>query len=90
MKLPRLYVNGAFRRIMNPTSVSINQNIVPLDTASMTLPYDEHIPARSWVELFTPYGSAGMFRARSPHDAYGQATTTVELEHMISVEDVVA
>lgn len=84
MKLPRLYVNGAFKRIVNPISVSITQSIVPLDTASMTLPADENLPARSWVELFTPYGSAGMFRVRSPHDAYGQETTSVELEHMIS------
>ena len=34
--------------------------------------------------MFTPYGSAGMFRVRSPHDAYGEETTTAELEHMIS------
>lgn len=84
IKLPRLYVNGAFKRIIYPILVSITQSITPLDTASMTLPADENLPARSWVELFTPYGSAGMFRVRSPHDAYGQDTTSVELEHMIS------
>lgn len=84
MKLPRLYVNGKFTRLVNFLSLSINQNIIPLDTASITLPVDEVLPARSWVELFTPYGSAGMFRVRSPHDAYGQDTTSAELEHMIS------
>ena len=84
MKLPRLYVNGKFTRLVNFLSLSINQNIIPLDTASITLPVDEGLPARSWVELFTPYGSAGMFRVRSPHDAYGQDITSAELEHMIS------
>ena len=83
-KLPRLYVNGAFERIVNAVSCSISQNIIPLSSAVITLPADENLPARSWVELFTPYGSAGMYRVRSPHDAYGQSTTTAELEHMVS------
>ena len=85
MKLPRLFVNGQFKRIVQPVKVSVTQNITPLSTATMTLPAGEQIPDRSWVELFTPYGSAGMFRVRSPHDSYGtQEDSTVELEHMIS------
>ena len=84
MNLPRLYVSGKFRKVVQPISVSITQNITPLSTAVMTLQAGEELPARSWVELFTPYGSAGMFRVRSPHDAYGEETTTAELEHMIS------
>lgn len=83
-KLPRLFVNGAFSRNVNPVSVSITENIIPLSTASMILPKGEELPARSWVELFTPYGSAGMYRVRSPKDAYGQETSTAELEHMIA------
>ena len=83
VKLPRLYVDGKFNRLVNPISLSITQNITPLDTASITLPLGEELPARSYVELFTPYGSAGMFRVRNPHDAYGQDTTTAELEHMV-------
>lgn len=81
---PRLYVGNKFERIVHPISLSISQNIIPLDTASITLPKGEELPARSWLELFTPYGSAGMFRVRSPKDAYGQETTSAELEHMIS------
>ena len=85
MKLPRLFVNGQFKRIVQPVKVSVTQNITPLSTATMTLPAGEQIPDRSWEELFTPYGSAGMFRVRSPHDSYGtQEDSTVELEHMIS------
>ena len=83
-KYPRLFVNNKFNKIVHPIRVTINQNIVPLDTATITLPDGENLPARSYVELFTPYGSAGMFRVRSPHDVYGQGTTTAELEHMIS------
>ena len=85
MNYPRLFVNGTFSRIIKPIQVSINENIVPLSTASITMPYDERLPSRSYVELFTPYGSAGMYRVRSPHNAYGGGeTNTAELEHMIS------
>ena len=83
-KYPRLYVNGKFSRIVYPVSLSITQNIVPLSTATITLRNGDTLPSRSYLELFTPYGSAGMFRVRSPRDAYGQDTTTAELEHMIS------
>lgn len=82
--LPRLYVNNKFTRVVHPASVTITQNIVPLSTASISLPRGEELPARSYLELFTPYGSAGMFRVRSPHNAYGSETSTAELEHMIA------
>lgn len=82
--LPRLYVNGKFNRLVHPASVNIVQNTKPLSTASMTLLQGEELPARSWVELFNPYGSAGMFRVRSPRNAYGESTSTAELEHMIA------
>lgn len=84
IKLPRLYVGDAYKKDVHPISVSITQNITPLSTASISLPRGEELPARSYVELFTPYGSAGMFRVRSPHDAYGDSYSTAELEHMVS------
>lgn len=84
MKYPRLYENDQFSRIVTPVTLSITQNITPLDTASITLLWGDALPARSYVELFTPNGSAGMFRVRSPHDGYGNETATAELEHMIS------
>lgn len=84
MNLPRVYENGKFNRILHPISLSLTQNITPLDTASVTLPADEHLAPGSYVEIFTPYGSAGLFRVRSPHDAYGDDTSTAELDHMIS------
>lgn len=82
--LPRLYVDGKFRRIMHPVSVSITDNMIPLSTASMVLQDGEEMPFDSWVELFTPYGSAGMYRFRAPDEGYGEDTTTAEMEHMIA------
>ena len=84
IRLPRLYVNGKFSRIIHPVNVSITENIIPMSSASITLREGEELPVRSWVELFTPYGSAGMFRVRAPRDGYGQDDSAAELEHMIA------
>ena len=84
MNYPRLFVNNVFSRTIKPIQISITENIVPLSTASITMPKDETLPSRSYVELFTPYGSAGMYRVRSPHNSYGSETNTADLEHMIS------
>lgn len=84
MNYPRLFVGGEFNRIITPVQVSITENIVPLSTATITLPKNERLPSRSYVELFTPYGSAGMFRVRQPRNSYGNDTNTAELEHMVS------
>ena len=83
-KLPRLYVKDKFSKIIHPVSLSITENIIPLSTASITLLQGEELPSRSYVELFTPYGSAGMYRVRSPHNTYGEDTSSAELEHMIA------
>lgn len=84
IKLPRLFVEGEFTKLIHPLSLSITENITPLSTASISLLQEEALPPRSYVELYTPYGSAGMFRVRNPRDAYGDDTTSAELEHMIS------
>lgn len=82
--LPRLLdASGNEARRLSPVSVSIDLSITPLSCASMVLPNGETIPARGYVELFTCMGSAGVFRVRSPQDAYGVDTTTAELEHAI-------
>jgi len=83
--LPRLLDDsGNFVRTVRPIKVSINLNITPLSYASIELPKGENIPARGYVELFTPMGSAGIFRVRSPSDAYGDYITTAELEHAVT------
>lgn len=71
------------QRIIEPSRVSINLAITPLSDATMVLPYNESLPVRGYVELFTCMGSAGIFRVRSPQDVYGKVSTTAELEHAI-------
>ena len=82
--LPRLLnSSGGTERRINPINVSVNLEITPLSYASMTLPKGENLPARGYVELFTCMGSAGIYRVRSPQDAYGSGITTAELEHAV-------
>lgn len=82
--LPRLLnASGGTERRITPISVSIDLEITPLSSASMILPQGESIPARGYVELYTCMGSAGVFRVRSPQDAYGEDMTTAELEHAV-------
>jgi len=81
---PKLYVEGRFERILYPVNLSLTLNLTPLSTASMTLQQGDFLPPRSYVEIFTPYGSAGFFRVRNPQSSYGNTSTTCELEHMVS------
>lgn len=82
--LPRLLdKSGNYLRSFRPLKVSVDQSIIPLSTASMELPEDESLPARNFVEVFTSMGSAGIFRIRSPQNAYGEDTSVCELEHAI-------
>ena len=85
IRLPRLLDSSLneVRRI-SPVSFSVTENSTPLSTASIQLAYGDTIPNRAWVEMYTPNGSAGIFRVRTPSEAYGDANTTVELEHAIT------
>jgi len=81
---PRLIdSNGREVRRIHPVRVSINEQIVPLTTAEMTLLPGDSIPYRSYVEMFTANGSAGYFRAKTPSVGYGNYNNTVQLEHAI-------
>ena len=84
--LPRLLPNASPswpERRIRPIKVSINLSITPLSHATIDLPKGETLPERSYVELYTCMGSAGIFRVRSPQDAYGDDITTAELEHAV-------
>ena len=70
---------GEERRI-RPIQVSISESITPLTTASMTLARGDMITDRSFVELFTINGSAGVFRVRQPQIGYGGQNSTLSLE----------
>ena len=70
-------------RRLQPISLSISEKSVPLSTASMRLPADQAIPDRSWVELFTVNGSAGIYRSRTPLSGYGNRDESYTLEHAV-------
>lgn len=69
---------------IRPIKVSATIKLVPLSYASLQLPKGVNVPARGFVELFSSMGSLGIFRVRSPQDAYGDDITTAELEHAIT------
>lgn len=70
-------------RRLNVVDATVNLNIMPLSTATMTLPDNESVPMRSWVEMFTSQGSAGIFRVRSPGKSFGQTGNSYQLDHGI-------
>jgi hypothetical protein len=81
--LPKLLdANGDEAERLRPLSLSIYEQIVPLSTANMVLMPDQTIPDRSYVELFTANGSAGVYRSRVPKTGYKQ-TNSYTLEHAI-------
>lgn len=88
VRLPILYrrENGTWIEVrrLHPMSGSLSLNMMPLSTSSLTVRADEIVPVRSWVQMFGPDGSAGFFRAKSPQGGYGEAQSTIELEHGIT------
>ncbi len=68
---------------VHPKTESLTISATPLSYCTMELPPGETLPVRGYVELFTVMGSAGIFRVRSMSSAYGDFTTTAELEHAI-------
>ena len=88
--LPRIYDGRTlqFQRTIEPINVSIDLNIIPLSTATITMAHGETLLPRSFVELFAGLGrvsptSLGMFRARNPVASYQDGTTEVEVESAI-------
>lgn len=82
--LPRLLdSSGDEIRRLNVIDASVNLNIMPLSTATLTLPEDENVDMRSWVQMYTSQGSAGVFRVRAPGRSYGGGNNTYQLDHGI-------
>lgn len=71
-------------RRIEAVSWDVTENSTPLSTASISLAYGENVPDRAWVEVYTPNGSAGIFRVRTPNEGYGDQTSSVDLEHAIT------
>lgn len=67
-------------RRLHPMQQSVDDHLMPLSTASLTLPEGEHAAYHDWVEVFTASGSAGVYRVVSVSDTYTDEAS-VELEH---------
>ena len=82
---PRL-LDGSLDEVrrIHPVSFSVTENSTPLSTASIQLKDGDSVPERAWVEMYTPNGSAGVYRVRTPQKAYGDQVSSVELEHGIT------
>lgn len=82
--LPRLLnSSGNEVRRLHPMKLSISEKIIPLSTAQMTLSASETVPGRSYVELFTICGSAGIYRTKTPQTTCGNPSVSINLEHAI-------
>lgn len=81
--LPRL-LNLALEETarLNPASLSISLTQNPVSTADMTVELsDTPVPMRSWVELYTIHGSAGIFRVSQSDIDYDRDEQRCTLEH---------
>ena len=92
MRLPRL-LDGSLNEIarLQPSRLSVTENLTPLSTAELTLPMGEATPVvRQFVELYDQNGSLGIYRVAAARTDYGQMQT-VSLEHGIcTLEDCTA
>ena len=82
-KLPVVYdANGVSGRL-HPVSLSIRETLKPLSNATMQVRKDEILPVRTYVELFTVNGSAGIYRTRVPQAVYGTEDASIQLDHAV-------
>lgn len=86
-RLPRLLdkdLNEVCR--LRPNAQSIELNISPLSSASLTLEDGSGVAIRAFVELYNAKGSVGIFRVSRPDESYGSGER-ISLEHGICVLD---
>ena len=86
--LPRLLDEG-FREAarLHPARLSVTLNLRPLSRATLLLPPGERVSLRQWVELFTPQGSAGVFRVTEVSEAPGEGCEATLLHGAVSLAD---
>lgn len=72
---------------LHPLALSVNLNQAPLSTADMTLPLTERAAIGDLIELYTPHGTAGIFRATTVEVVQGEGVY-VSLEHgLVTLSD---
>ena len=79
--MPRL-LDGELKELdrLHALRLSLTQNLAPLSTASMELLPGQAVKLRQLVELFTPHGSAGVFRITAVQSTSG-GVSKVTLSH---------
>ena len=89
IQLPRL-LDSSMKEIarLEPASLSLNLNMAPLSTATLALPEGQpEVQTGAFVELFTPHGSAGIFRVQQAYHKVG-GVMTLNLEHgLVTLSD---
>lgn len=66
---------------LTPIAYKLTDKLTPLSTATLTLPHDrQNVPLRSFMELFTADGSAGVFRVVNRRKQ-GESTVDLTLQH---------
>lgn len=85
VRLPRL-LDSNLREVgrLHPVDGGLNLNMVPISTASLEVLTKDAVPGGSWIEMYSPYGSAGIYRVSTVSSGYGSEVSTLELEHGIS------
>lgn len=80
--LPRIWQNGATGRRVNVLKQSLTLTDTPPSTAQLTLPPEESLNVLDYLELFSPYESAGIFRVASVSRDYMTGQQTVYCERL--------
>lgn len=92
MRLPRLLNADMHEKTrVPPLSLSLDLKVDPLSTAEMRLPWDApEVAAGDFAELFSPYGSVGIFRAHRVVNTMGRSRE-ISMRHGIATlaDDIV-
>lgn len=92
VKAPVLYNRAmvAQKRIY-PVSAEVTLALKPLSTGRLVVQKSDGLQMHDWVELFTPHGSAGIYRVSELNDTVNNNEISVTLEHGIcTLRDAVA
>ena len=82
VRLPRL-LDASLNEVarLDPAALSVSLTQAPVSTADMTLEMDAPVAMRSWIELYTVHGSAGIFRVSKMDTDYDRGERRLMLEH---------
>ena len=84
-RLPRVMNDNLQElRRLHPYTCSISEKIIPLSYANMSIPKEEAVTNREYIELYTPNGSAGIYRARVPKEDCANNVVSLQLEHAMA------